>query len=104
MVRSSAVAVTLPVMVSPLRRVQSLSRRASRAATMASSYLLVPGGGISDRGKFLGCRKLVRLSVGTGEGGQHAHHQDPGRNEDFDPHVGSHLLLPLVSSPSIGHR
>src|SRR5512143_1062498 len=47
MTRSSATAVTLPCSVSPLRRIQSLSRRASRAATMDSSYLLLPGGGTS---------------------------------------------------------
>src|ERR1041384_3155356 len=47
MTRSSATAVTLPCSVSPLLRIQSLRRRASRAATMLSSYLLLPGGGTS---------------------------------------------------------
>src|SRR5919198_6625373 len=48
MVRSSATAVTLPWTFSPLLRDQSLMRRASRAATIAISYLLVPGCGIRD--------------------------------------------------------
>src|SRR5213594_2308118 len=44
MVRSRATAVTLPGTFSPVRRVTSFSRRASRAAMIASSYLLAPTG------------------------------------------------------------
>src|SRR5262245_25663572 len=73
MVRSRAAAVTLPGTVSPLRRIHSLSRRASRAATMASSYLLVPGGGINDDSLVMPWSPLFSASS---ESGRAAHPPD----------------------------
>src|SRR5262245_2801288 len=96
MVRSSAIAVTLPRMVSPLRRVHSLSRRASRAATMASSYLLVPGGGINEASLVISCSPSRDLgSRGSGRAAESSDPRPLGVHDRGESrHGGLELVVP----------
>src|SRR5512143_1689592 len=83
MTRSRAAAVTLPGTFSPVRCDQSLRRRASRAATMHSSYLLEPCGGMREASLVMrGCsswgsrvsghraQTLHARALGVHDGGQ----------------------------------